>query len=202
MNDVTKVPERKLRHETASGARKDSGDRAPCPEAPASSAYNPASGFERACPWPFKMSDTSPLAWWRTLPSDVFRGTERLILLTTLEQIDVLHGGADFTAALEGDLSSAIGVAFSLMPIEEMTLKVDIAMTALLQCALEPNSTAALVLAQVLGLTDVGHPVAAELAASWFAYGRRYSTDPRKFSEAEAVLLVAFRERRRDGDDE
>jgi hypothetical protein len=156
-------------------------------------------GSERL--WPFKAEDSSPLAWWRTLPSDAFGDTERLPLLATLEQIDVLHGGDDFAAALEGDVSAAIGVAFSLMPIEEMTLKADIAMTALLRCALERNAAAALVLAQVLGLTDLGHSYATELAASWLAYGRRCSDNPRKFSRAETVLLTAFREHHRDGDD-
>jgi hypothetical protein len=154
-----------------------------------------------ARPWPFKADDISPLAWWRTLPSEALRDTERLLLLATLEQIDVLHGGDDFTAALEGDPSAAIGIAFSLMPIEEMTLKVDIAMTALLRCAFGRNAAAALVLAQVLGLTDLGYPFATELAGSWLAYGRRCSDNPRKFRKAETVLLAAFRERHHCGGD-
>ncbi|SIN83791.1 hypothetical protein SAMN05443247_00096 [Bradyrhizobium erythrophlei] len=152
-----------------------------------------------ARPWPFKAEDSSPLAWWRTLPSDTFGEAQRLILLRTLE-IDVLHGGDDFAAALEGDAAAAIGVAFSLMPIEEVTLKADIAMTALLRCALERNAAAALVLAQVLGLTDLGHSFATELAVSWLAYGRRCSDNPRKFSKAETLLMAAFRERHCDGD--
>jgi hypothetical protein len=81
-----------------------------------------------------------------------------------------------------------------------MTLTVDIAMTSLLRCALEHNASAALVLAQVLGLTELGHPFAMELAASWLAYGRHCSDDPLKFSEAATVLLTAFRERHHDGD--
>jgi hypothetical protein len=40
-----------------------------------------------------------------------------------------------------------------------------------------------------------------EFAASWFTYGLRHSAEPRKFREAETVLLAAFRERRRAGDD-
>jgi hypothetical protein len=189
-SDATKVPERKLLHEGPRG----SGARRTCVD-------NPAWGMQPACPWPLKPDDISPLAWWRTLPSDAFRDAERLLLAATLEQIDVLHGGDDFAAALEGDPSAAIGVAFSLMPIEEMTLKGDIAMTALLLCVLKRNAAAALVLAQVLGLTDLGHSLATELAASWFTYGLRYSADPRKFSKAETALLAAFRERHRDGDD-
>jgi hypothetical protein len=151
--------------------------------------------------WPFKADDTTPLAWWRTLPSDAFGDADRLILLATLEQIDMLHGGADFAAALKGDPAAAIGVAFSLMPVEEMTLRADVAMTALLRCALERNAAAALVLAQVTGLTDLGHPYAIEIAGSWLVHGRCSSDNPRKFGEAETVLLTAFRERHRyDGD--
>jgi hypothetical protein len=154
-----------------------------------------------ARPWHFKADDISPLAWWRMLPSDALGDAERLLLLATLEQIDVLHADDDFTAALEGAAAAAIGVAFSLMPTKEMTLRTDIAMTALLRCALERNAAAALVLAQILGLTDLGHSYGTELAASWLAYGRRCSDNPRKFGEAETVLLTAFRERHRyDGD--
>jgi len=69
------------------------------------------------------------------------------------------------------------------MPVEKMTLRADVAMTALLRCALERNAAAALVLAQVLGLTDLAHSHATELAASWLAYGRRCSDNPRKFGE-------------------
>lgn len=151
--------------------------------------------------WPFKPQNFSPLAWWRTLPPDAFGDAERLLLLATLEQIDVLHGGADFAAALKGDPAAAIGVAFSSMPVEKMTLKADIAMTALLRCALERNAAAALVLAQVLGLSDLGHPYAIELAAAWLASGKRCSDSPLKFSKAENVLLTAFREHHRNGDD-
>ncbi|MCK1782766.1 MULTISPECIES: hypothetical protein [unclassified Bradyrhizobium] len=151
--------------------------------------------------WPFKADDTTPLAWWRTLPSDAFGNAERLILLATLESIDVLHSGDDCAAAMKGDPAAAIGFAFSLMPINDMTLQVDIAMTALLRCALERNAAAALVLAQVTGLTDLGHPYAIEIAASWLVHGRCSSDNPRKFGEAETVLLTAFRERHRyDGD--
>ena len=156
---------------------------------------------ESARPWPFKAEDISPLAWWRTLPSDAFGDAERLFLPATLDQIDVLHGGDDFAAALKGEPAAAIGVAFSLMPITQVTLQADIALTALLRCAVERNAAAALVLAQVLGLTDLGHPYAIELAKSWLAYGKRCSDSPLKFRKAETVLLAAFRERHHCRDD-
>jgi hypothetical protein len=44
-------------------------------------------------PGPFKADGISPLAWWRTLPLGAFGDAERLLLLATLEQIEVLHGG-------------------------------------------------------------------------------------------------------------
>ena len=153
---------------------------------------------ENAPSWPFRAKDSSPLAWWRTLPPAALCEPERLILHATLEQIGMLHGGEEFAAALAGDPAAAIGVAFSLMPIEEMSLTSDIAMTALLLCSLQRNATAALVLAQVLGLTELGHPYGSELAHSWLAYGRLFSDDRHKFRDAETVLLAAFHERQRN----
>ncbi|KWV48414.1 hypothetical protein AS156_18205 [Bradyrhizobium macuxiense] len=149
--------------------------------------------------WPFGPQDTTPLAWWRTVPSYAFRDAEHVLLLATLKRMSVLHGGSDFASAQEGEAAAAIGVAFSLMPITEMTLKVDIAMTALLRCALERNAAAALVLTQVLSLTNLGHGLATDLAASWFAHGLRHSTDPEKFSKAETTLLATSRGRNRKG---
>ena len=204
MTEATKLPARRLRHETTGGAGTDGARGAPAAGSTGHSAGPDHLAWRirrpAACRWPFKAEDTSPLAWWRRLPPDAFRDAERLLLGTTLERISVLPRGEDFTAALRGDAAAAIDVAFSLMPIKEMTLQVDIAMTALLRCALAPNATAALVLAQLLGLTNLGHPFATELAASWFTHGQRHAADPRKFSQAEAVLLAAFRERERNGD--
>ena len=152
-------------------------------------------------PWPLTAENTSPLQWWRTLPLDAFRDAERLLLLATLERIRVLRGSDDLTAALGGDSAAAIDIAFSLMPIETFTLEVDIAMSALACCAIERNVAAALVMAQIIGLTEFDHGLAMDLAASWYAYGRRYSTEPGKFSEAGTVLLAAILERRHGGGD-
>ena len=159
-------------------------------------AYGPAS----ARSWPFKAEDSSPLAWWRRLPSQAFGEPERLHMGATLEQINVLHAELDLLAALKGDAAAAIEVTFTLMPMSEISLRTDIAMTALLRCALERNAAASLVLAQVLGLTDLGHPYAGELATAWLAYGWLCSENPREFSNAGAVLLAAFQEHQREGD--
>jgi hypothetical protein len=204
MTDETKVPERKLRHEEP---HRDDAAGLPLPINGRSiganaSIDNPAWRFKRPPdrPWPFQAAEVSPLHWWRTLPSDAFRDAEHTVLLATVKRIGVIHGGDDLTGALAGDPAAAIGVAFSLMPIEETTLTIDIAMTALCRCALAPNAAAALVLAQVIGLTGLNHGLATELAASWYAHGLRHSSNPRKFSGAEAVLLTAFRECHHDGE--
>jgi len=204
MTDDTKVPERKLRHK---GAHRDGAagflpaiDRGSI----AASAHidNPACRIKRPPnrAWPFRSEDISPLQWWRTLPSDAFRDAEQVLLLATLERIRVLHGCDDLAAALTGDAAAAIDVAFALMPIDVTTLTTDIAMSALMRCALAPNATAALVMAQVVGLTILDHGLATELAASWYTHGLRHSNDPHKFSQAETVLLAAFRDRHRDGE--
>lgn len=160
-------------------------------------AYDPAS----ARSWPFKAEDSSPLEWWRRLPSQAFGQPERLHLHAALEQINVLHADLDLMAALKGDAAAAIEVTFTLMPMSEISLRTDIAMTALLRCALERNAAACLVLAQVTGLTDLGHPYANELATTWLAYGRLCSENPREFSDGAAVLLTAFQDREREQDE-
>jgi hypothetical protein len=152
-------------------------------------------------PWPFAAKDYPPLAWWRVLPPDAFRDAERLLLVSTLRGIRVLSGGNDLAAAMRGDAAAAIGVALDLMPIEEITLQVDITLTALMHTALEGNAASALVMAQVIGLTKLRHELTTELAMAWLAYGERHSAEPYKFSEAQLVLLAAFEERRNKGDD-
>lgn len=150
-------------------------------------------------PWPFNAADVVPLRWWRTLPSHALGESEQAVMLATVERIDVLHAGDNLKAALAGDAAAAIDVAFSLMPIEETTLAVDIGMTALCHCPLSLDAASALVMAQVIGLTDLDHGLSIDLAMSWHRYGLRHASDPRKFREAEPLLLRAFQDRDRFG---
>ena len=53
------------------------------------------------------------------------------------------------------------------MPIDLITLEVDLAMTALLLHALDSSAGAALVLAHVLRRAPLDHPFAKELSVSW-----------------------------------
>jgi hypothetical protein len=189
MSDVTNPPERQFRFEHAGiiGVG-NTGDTAPSeltlnddPARPESSAR-----------WPFSTQSCSPLAWWRRLPPQECGNSECLHLVTTLRGITVLHGADDIAAALDGDASAAINIAVVLMPIEKVTLQVDITMAALMRVALNGSAAAALVMAQVIGLTDVGHEFANELATFWLDHGERHSKDPERYREARTVLLTAF----------
>lgn len=117
--------------------------------------------------WPFNAQDVSPLAWWRSLPSTHLRDAEHLLVIDTLSRICVLDHRHNLAAALQGDTAAAIGAALSVLPLYEVTLTADIAMTALLRCALERDATATLVLANILRRVELEHSLAAELSASW-----------------------------------
>lgn len=197
MADVTNPPERKVRLEQTGSFKTGS---VPNPDTGEPVVDN-AAWPKRLAPWPFKAENSSPLTWWRRLPPDAFRDAERPLLCTTLPGISVLHGGDDLAAAMRGDAAAAIGAALDLMPIEEITLQVDITLTALMRTALDGNAASALVMAPIVGLTDLGHELTIELAASWLAYGERHSGEPNKFSEAQLVLLAAFEACRNKGDD-
>jgi len=113
---------------------------------------------------------------------------------TTLQQIAVVNCGNELAVALRGDAAAAIDVALSFMPLASITLHTDIAATALLRCALYGNASAALVMAQLIGLGDVHVPQAVELAKSWLEYGAKHSTDLQKFREGANIVLAAVLE--------
>jgi hypothetical protein len=143
--------------------------------------------------WPFNAEDASPLAWWRTLPSDRLGDAEARLVNATLAKIDVMGGGDALAPALRGEIGADVAVALSLMPIDDVTLEVDLAMTAVLRGALERDGLAALVLAHVLGRADINHPFATELSASWLTSPRH--SPERRFTRQKARLLAAMRER-------
>jgi hypothetical protein len=143
-----------------------------CAQAGPTMSLNPALWLTQPFPWPHEPDQTSPLEWWRRLPPDSFRDAERSLLLTTLGNVRVLHGGDNLAAVLRGDAAAAIGAALSLLPITEITLPVDVTMTSLLYTALRCDATSALVMSQIVGLTDLGHELATELASVTYAMGQ------------------------------
>ena len=198
MADNTKTPERQLRLEQVGRSKKSNAPNIGRGELFSDKNSAPP---KRSAPWPFRAGSFSPLAWWRLLPPDAFRDAERLLLATALQGISVLHGADNLAAAMRGDAAAAIDTALGLLPVDEITLQVDITMTALMNIALDGNAACSLVMAQVIGLTDVGHELTTELAACWLDYGERHSGDRLKFREARTVVLTAFEESRNKGDD-
>lgn len=193
MKDMNKAPGRDRK--TARGLRRDGDNHASEHGAgmPLSSLGDQAWRFGTAPTWPFSPNDSTPLTWWRSLPAHILRDQERAQISETLQHVDVLRSDAEFRAALNGDVDAAIATVLSMMPIENIDFHTDIAMTALLHCALAGQASAALVLAQIVGLTDVGHALSRELSVSWLGWGFRYSTEPEKFGEAGAVVLSAIK---------
>jgi hypothetical protein len=119
-------------------------------------------------PWPLKSTDMTPLAWWRSLPSDKFTDAEKLSIQATLERISVLRAGDDLRGLLLGDPEGATCIILAITPGQKPTLEVDIAMTAVLRCALEGHAVAAASVANAIGRMDLGHEFATELSASWY----------------------------------
>jgi hypothetical protein len=68
--------------------------------------------------------DTSPLAWWRTMPADLLGDAERLLLRDTIGKVDVLKGH-EWVSAMRGDAAASIKIALGALPISTITLEVD-----------------------------------------------------------------------------
>jgi len=142
--------------------------------------------------WPYCAEDGHPLGWWRMLPPHMLRDAERCLVGSALEGLAVIGGGKKVAAALAGDAASAISVALSLVPLREVTLQVDVAMTALLSCALNGDPAAVLVLAHILGRAQWGDPDAEELGLAWLGRHVARPMDPQQFAASEATLAAAF----------
>lgn len=142
-------------------------------------------------PWPLRSQDTTPLAWWRWLPSDKLRDAEALLIDAELKRVAILRTERDQPAAPRGEAAAAIRAAFSLLPIEELTMETDLVMTLLLRFAMYGYPAPALALASIIDGTKLNHPFAKELAASWYAKNSPYRV---RFSVEEAALTEAIHE--------
>ncbi len=116
--------------------------------------------------WPFHLSDVTPLAWWRTMPADHLGDAELIQLRSAVEEISSTKD-LQWLSGLRGDAPGSIAIAIGVMPINQVTLEVDLAMSALMMCALDGSAGAALVLAHILRRTPLDHPFGRDLAASW-----------------------------------
>jgi hypothetical protein len=135
--------------------------------------------------WPFGAMDTSPLAWWRTMPADLLGDAEQLLLRDTIGKVGVLKG-RDWVAAMRGDLPASIAIALEAMPIMAITLQVDLGMTTLMLGARGGSAAAALVLSQVLQRRLLDHPFGKELSVSWLMFNPRRAVAGRLQAKALA----------------
>jgi hypothetical protein len=136
--------------------------------------------------------DGHPLTWWRILPPHLLGEAERLRVDEALNGLAVFGGGQDLAAALNGDPAAAISVTLSLVPLRAVTLKADIAMTALLSYALHGDSAAVLVLSHILGRAQWEDPRAVNLGVAWLDRHIAHPMDAERFAANEAALAAAF----------
>ncbi|MDO8878980.1 MAG: hypothetical protein Q8M24_07950 [Pseudolabrys sp.] len=148
--------------QSAANAEDRSAGRAPPTGEPAKA------GRAAQSPWPFNLGDVTPLEWWRTMPADHLGDVQRHHLRATMENICVMKDH-QWLSALRGDAAASIAIAIGAMPIDQVTLEVDLAMSALALSALEGSAGAALVLSHILRRTALDHPFGKDLSVSWLA---------------------------------
>jgi hypothetical protein len=115
----------------------------------------------------FLASAIYPLSLWRTLRADEFEANE-LAAIKGLLANTVLLGQPKWRGAVAGDVPSAVAVAVSFMPVDTITVQVDIAMTALIRCAAEGDFAAAIVAANILRNLPGAMRLHRRIATSWF----------------------------------
>ncbi len=118
--------------------------------------------------WPFNQDDVTPLEWWRTMLADHLGDAQLSHLRATVAKISVMKD-RQWLLGLQGDAAASIAIAIGAMPIGQITLDVDVAMSSLALCALDGSAGAALVLSHILRRTALDHPFGKELSTSWLA---------------------------------
>lgn len=125
-------------------------------EGPAASSQGSEVG-PRFCP---------PLQWWRLFSAEAFRPSDIRIIRRAMR----LSCGLDdprWIEAMRGDASSAIGLAVkTFRGADDRTT--DLAMSALVCCALEGNPSAVIVIAAALRRRVATDPTAGALETSWY----------------------------------
>jgi hypothetical protein len=115
----------------------------------------------------FLASAIYPLSLWRTLRADEFEASD-LAAIKGLLANTALLGQPKWRGAVAGDVPSAVAVAVSFMPVDKITVQVDIAMTALIRCAAEGDFAAAIVAANILRNLPGAMRLHRRIATSWF----------------------------------
>ena len=116
-----------------------------------------------------------PLRWWRQLPAPAFTAVHVAVLRRAVAGIYII-GEPDWPAAAKGNPAAAVGVVLrEIKRRRRPNPGFNLVMSALLRCAIEGSTTAALVLEYALGRMAAKDPACVAIAASWQAItlGRR-----------------------------
>jgi len=100
------------------------------------------------------------------LPADQFSSTQIAAIRQSLAAIALIDEPR-WSAALAGDAAAAVGVAVRSMPVERITCRTDMVMSALCLSALLGSAAACLVLGHILKQVGTFDPAAKRCAASW-----------------------------------
>jgi hypothetical protein len=125
--------------------------RAPCADGPAKQA----TGLD------------NPLASWRTLLALDFTFQDVKSMRALLAKTTLL-GQPKWAAAVAGDGPAAVAVAISFIATDKIAPSMDLAMTALIACAIEGDPGAAIVASNILRHLPAATPRHHRIATSWF----------------------------------
>ncbi len=123
-------------------------------------------------------SALDPKTWWRTLRADQFGSDDVRAMEDLVARVTIL-GRPDWYEAVEGDPAAAIRLAASFLPLDEITLQVDLAMTVLVLHAVAGDAAAAATVAFMIRNVPGRAALHQDISKSWlirnvlFAYGRK-----------------------------
>lgn len=107
-----------------------------------------------------------PWSLWRTLRAEQFNAQDLQTIRRLLTKT-VLLGQPKWEEAARGDAPAAVAVAVSFFPMDEVTVPADLAMTALIRCAIEGDPAAAIVISNVLRNLPGCFAFHRQIATSW-----------------------------------
>jgi hypothetical protein len=108
-----------------------------------------------------------PLLLWRTQPAHAFGFEDVAALRSVLRATRLLHEPR-WGDAVRGDPAAAVGIAVTMFPIREVTLRTDLVMGALCLNALRGSPGAALVLGHALNFLGRDDTSLKPIGTSWF----------------------------------
>ncbi len=124
---------------------------------------------------PITVSFPHALSWWRTLRADQFNRTHVVRARRVLIKSAII-GEPHWFLAAAGDAAVAIGVALRAQKRasdHHLSLDLDLAMTAVLNLAIQGNEVARLLMASALRRQSRLDPLCGALSDSWLISRRR-----------------------------